>query len=84
MTTAAYFVQAYKAKGARLLGRPTERFGFVDEALVAAGRLARWRAGIVVFRQEVDGDGVQRGRPAVLAVHGTVPEGGIAAKRAVA
>ncbi len=82
--TAAYFVQAHKAKGPRLVGQPTERFGFVDEALVAAGRLARWRAGIVVFRQEVDGDGVQRGRPAVLAVHRTVPERWISAERAAA
>ena len=79
-----YFVQAYKAKGLRLVGQPTEGFSFVDEAMAAARRLARWRAGIVVFRQEVDGDGVQRGRPAVLAVHGTVPEGWLAAERIAA
>ncbi len=82
--TAAYFVQAYKAKGARLLGQPTERFGFVDEALVAAGRLARWRAGIVVFRQHVDDEGIQRGSPAVLAVHGQVPDGWLTAEEAAA
>ncbi len=82
--SAAYFVQAYKAKGRRLLGQPTERFGFVDEALATAGRLARWRAGIVVFRQDVDDDGVQRGRPVVLAVHGTVPMGWTVAEMAAA
>ncbi len=82
--TAAYFIQAYKAKGPRLVGQPTERFGFVDEALVAAGRLARWRAGIVVFRQDVDDDGIQRGSPAVLAVHGQVPDGWLTAEKAVA
>jgi hypothetical protein len=71
----AYFIQAYKAKGSWLVGQPTEGFGFVDEALNAGRRLARWRAGIVVFRQEVGDDGIQRGRPAVLAVHGTVPDG---------
>ena len=82
--SAGYFVQAYKAKGARLVGQPTEVYGFVDEALAAARHLARWRAGIVVFRQSVDDDGIQRGRPAVLAVHGTVPDGWLAAKQAVA
>ncbi len=82
--SAGYFVQAYKAKGARLVGQPTEGFGFVDEALTAARRLARWRAGIVVFRQDVDDYGIQRGRPAVLAVHGTVPDGWQAAEKAVA
>ncbi len=46
--SAGYFVQAYKAKSARLVGQPTEGFGFVDEALAAARHLARWRAGIVV------------------------------------
>ena len=82
--SSGYFVQAYKAKGPRLVGQPTEGFGFADEALAVARRLARWRAGIVVFRQEVDGDGVQRGRPAVLTIHGNVPEGWIAAERAAA
>ncbi len=82
--SAGYFVQAYKAKGARLVGQPTEGFSFVDEALAAARRLARWRAGIVVFRQDVDGDGIQRGRPAVLAVHGTVPDGWLEVERVAA
>ncbi len=82
--SAGYFVQAYKSKGARLVGQPTDSYGFVDEALTAARRLACWRAGIVVFRQEVDDDGVQRGRPAVLAVHGTVPGGWRAAERIAA
>lgn len=81
---AAYFVQAYKAKGTRLLGQPTERFGFVDEALSSAKRLHRWRAGIVVFRQEVGDDGLQRGHPTVLTVYGTVPDGWLAAERAMA
>lgn len=79
-----YFIQAYKAKGTRLAGQPTERFGFVDEALTAARHIARWRAGVVLFRQEVDYDGMQRGRPTVLAVHGQVPEGWLAAEKAVA
>ena len=81
---AGYFVQAYKAKGNRLVGQPTEGFGYVDEALTAARKLARWRAGIVVFRQEVGDDGLQRGRPAVLAVHGQVPDGWLSAEKAVA
>ncbi len=81
---AGFFVQAYKAKGARLIGQPTEGFGFFDEALTAARRLSRWRVGIVVFQQEVDGDGVQRGRPAVLAIHGQVPDGWLAAERVAA
>ncbi|WP_237477697.1 hypothetical protein [Lichenibacterium dinghuense] len=82
--SAGYFVQTYKARGARLVGQPTEGYGFADEALAAARRLARWRAGIVVFLQEVDDEGVQRGRPAVLAIHGQVPEGWLAAERAAA
>ena len=79
-----YFVQAYKAKGIRLVGQATEGFGYADEALSAARRLSRWRAGIVVFRQEVDDEGFQRGRPAVLAVHGRVPADWLAAERAAA
>lgn len=82
--SAGYFLQAYKAKGTRLVGQPTESFGFADEALAVARRLARWRAGIVVFRQEVGDGGIQRGRPAVLAVHGQVPNGWLASERAVA
>ena len=82
--SSGYFVQAYKAKGVRVVGQPTEGFGFADEALTAARRLARWRTGIVVFRQEVDDDGIQRGRPTVIAVHGQVPDGWLAAKRVVA
>ncbi len=82
--SAGYFVQAYKSKGARLVGQPTEGYDFVDEARAAAKRMAPWRAGIVVFRQEVDDAGVQRGRPAVLAVHVTVPEGWLAAEKAAA
>ena len=81
---AVYFVQAYKAKGTRLVGQPTERFGFVDEALAAARHLGRWRVGIAVFRQDVDDEGVQVGRPAVLAIHGQVPGGWLAAERIVA
>ena len=82
--SSGYFVQAYKAKGNRLVGQPTEGFGFADEALAAARRLARWRAGIVVFRQEVEDGGIQRGRPAVLAVHGRVPDDWLTADRVAA
>ena len=82
--SSGYFVQAYKAKGTRLVGQPTEGFGLADEALAAARRLARWRAGTVVFRQDVGDDGIQRGRPAVLAVHGRVPDGWLTADRAAA
>lgn len=70
---AAFFVQAYKAKGPRLVGQPTERFGYADEALAAAARLRRWRAGLVVFRQSLDAAGLQKGLPAVMAIHGHVP-----------
>ena len=82
--TSGYFVQPYKAKGARLVGQATEAYGYADEALSAAERLARWRAGIVVFRQEIDDAGFQRGRPAVLAVHGRVPTGWLATDRVAA
>ncbi len=82
--SAAYFVQAYKAKGTRLVGQPTEGFGFADKAMTAARRLARWRAGVVMFRQAVDENGIQHGRPAVLAVHGQVPQGWLTAEKAVA
>ena len=82
--SSGYFVQAYKAKGNRLVGQPTESFSFADEALDAAKRLARWRAGIVVLRQDVDEAGIQHGRPAVLAIHGQVPEGWLTAEQAVA
>lgn len=81
---AAFFVQAYKAKGPRLVGQPTEPYGDADEALAAGGRLARWRVGVVVFRQEVDAEGAQRGLPAVLAVHGQVPDGWRARDRVAA
>lgn len=81
---AGYFLQAYKAKGERLVGQPTERHGFVDEALSAGARLARWRAGVVVFRQAVDERGIQCGPPSVLAVHGRVPDGWLPAKRGAA
>ena len=73
--SAGYFVQVYKAKGTRLVGQSLDEYGYADEALAAARRLIRWRAGIVVFWQDVSDDGLQRGRPAVLAVHGRVPEG---------
>ena len=82
--SAGYFVQAYKARGARLVGQPTEGFGLADQALTAARRLARWRTGIVVFRQDVDDAGIQRGLPAVLVIHGQVPEEWFAVEKAVA
>ncbi len=79
-----YFVQAYKAKGTASSGSRPRASAWPIEALAAARRLARWRAGIVVFRQDVDDAGLQRGLPAVLAIHGQVPEGWFAAERAVA
>ena len=79
-----YFVQAYKAKGTRLVGQASESYRHADKALTAAKRLARWRAGIVVLMREVDDDGIPRGIPAVLAIHGMVPEGWLVAERAVA
>ena len=82
--SAAYFVQAYKAKGTRLVGQAAESYGYADEAMTAAKRLARWRAGIVVLRREVDDEGIPRGLPAVLAIHGTVPEGWLVAERVAA
>jgi hypothetical protein len=81
---AAYFVQAYRARGSQLVGQPTERFGYVDEALAVAARLSPWRAGIVVFRQNLDAAGLQRGRPTVLAIHGQVPAGWSEAERIAA
>ena len=82
--SAGYFVQAYKAKGTRLVGQASEGYGYADEALAAAERLARWRGGVVVFRQEIGDDGLQRGRPAVLTVHGNVPDGWLAVERVAA
>ena len=79
-----YFLQAYKAKGARLVGQASEGYDYADEALKAAKRLARWRAGIVVLRREIDDEGIPCGLPAVLAIHGTVPEGWLSAERAAA
>ncbi|RYC30230.1 hypothetical protein D3273_19860 [Lichenibacterium minor] len=82
--SACYFVQAYKAKGSRLIGQASESYGYADEALAAAKRLARWRAGIVVLQRELDDEGIPRGLPRVLAIHGQVPQGWDEAERAVA
>ena len=79
-----FFVQPYKAKGSKLVGQASLGFAHADQALAEAARLAPWRAGVVVFRQEVDGEGVQRGRPATLAIHGYVPQGWTAAERIAA
>ena len=79
-----FVVQAYKAKGSRLVGQASTAFEDPDDALAEGAHLARWRAGVVVLRQDVDDDGMRRGRPIVLAIHGQVPEGWFDNERAAA
>ena len=40
-----FFVQPYKAKGAKLVGPPSLGFAHADQALAEAARLAPWQAG---------------------------------------
>ena len=73
MTETLFVVQAYRTKLDRLVALPAQVFGSESAARHAAGRLARFRAGIVVLSQTVDHRTAQRGRPVALAIHGMVP-----------
>lgn len=73
MTDTLFVVQAYRAKRDRLVALPAQVFGSEGAARQMAGRLARFRDGIVVLSQTVDHGTAQRGRPVALAIHGAVP-----------
>ena len=66
-----------------LVGQASIAFAHPDQALADGARLAPWRAGVVVLRQEVD-DGMPLGKPIVMALHGRVPDEWLAADRIAA
>ena len=74
MTETLFILQPYQAKPHRLVPLPAQVFDDEAAARRAAGRLARFRAGIVVMAQEVDPVTARKGRPAPLAIHGRVPD----------
>lgn len=70
-----YIVQPYVAKPHRLVPQPAQAFEDEGSARRAAGRLARFRAGVLVLSQAIDPFTAQKGVPATLAIYGQVPEG---------
>lgn len=74
MDDAMFLVQPYLAKATGLVALPAQAFADAASARRAGWRLARYKAGVVVLSQSVDLLAARRGRPAVLAIHGHVPE----------
>ena len=74
-----FFVQPYRIKHQRFV--PAGAMTFEDEAgaAVAGLRAARFRPGVVVLSQDVDGRTGFRGKPRVIAIHGRVPDPWLAA-----
>ena len=68
-----FILQPYRAKPHRLVPLPAQIFDDEAEARATAKRMARFRTGIVVLRQNVDAATARKGVPAVLAVFGQVP-----------
>lgn len=74
MDDAVFLVQPYQAKATGLVAQPAQVFADAASARRAGWRLARYRAGVVVLSQSVDLLSARCDRPAVLAIHGRVPE----------
>lgn len=74
MDDAMFLVQPYLAKATGLVALPAQAFADAASARRAGWRLARYKAGVVVLSQSVDLLSARRERPAVLAIHGRVPE----------
>ncbi len=75
MSETIFVVQPYQAKPHRLIALPAQVFDDEAAARRAGGRLARFRAGVVVLSQTIDHATSVRGKPAPLAIHGKVPDG---------
>ena len=69
-----FIVQPYLAKPHRLLAQPAQIYDDETEARRAGGRLARFRAGVVVLSQAIDPVTQAKAVPRPLAIHGQVPQ----------
>ena len=69
-----FFVQPYLLRRGRLMASGASMFDEAADALAAGSRSARFRPGVVVISQAVDGRSGYMGKPEVLAIHGRVPE----------
>lgn len=70
-----FFVQPYVLRRGKLMASGASVFEEAADALAAGNRLARFRPGVVVISQAVDGRSGSMSKPEVLAVYGRVPEG---------
>lgn len=70
-----FFVQPYLLRRGKLRASGASVFDEAADALAAGLRSARFRPGVVVISQTVDGRSGSLGKPDVLAIHGRVPEG---------
>jgi hypothetical protein len=69
-----FFVQPYLLRRGKLRASGASSFEDAPDALAAGIRAARFRPGVVVIAQAVDGRSGSMGKPAVLAIHGRVPD----------
>ena len=69
-----FFVQPYRMKHQRLVAGGAMTFEDEDAATLAGRRAARFRSGVVVLAQDVDGRTGFMSKPRVIAIHGRVPD----------
>lgn len=77
-----YFVQPYESRASRIIGRPVRSCASAEAARKLGARMAVRCSGVVVGWQDYDAASGRGGRPQVLALHGSVPEGWTAVSRA--
>jgi hypothetical protein len=77
-----FFVQPYVLRHGRIVARGALTFHEKGEALAAGAALARRRAGVVVLAQSYNAQQSVMTRPAVLRIHGRVPDEWIGAAAA--
>ena len=70
-----FFVQPYRMKHHRLVASGALTFEERHDALAAGLHAARFRPGVVVLAQDIDGRSGRLGKPEVVAIHGRVPDG---------
>lgn len=73
--TTAYLVQAFVAKGSKLVAEQPKPCKTEASAIATAERLQASRAGVVAFSQEVDLETDTYDEPAVLFKAGRLPPG---------
>lgn len=74
MDESMFLVQPYIVKATGLVAQAALAFHDAASARRAGCRLARYKAGVVVLSQSGDLLSTRCDRPAVLAIHGRVPD----------